>query len=204
VNIITPDIYNGLELLPKVIAGWNSDSPAFRQLITQYSPKHIIEVGTWLGGSAFTMARAIRDLNLSCKITCVDTWLGALEFWDQDAWTIERNLQQKNGYPQVYYQFLSNVVHEGFQDIILPFPTTSLIAARFFARRKITADLIYIDGSHDYEDIIADLKAYWPLTTTAMFGDDYAWSSVKTAVDEFSKVNNLQIHMESGMWVIKK
>ena len=79
-NQITPDIYHGLELLPKDLQGWNGESPIFSALIQTLKPRHIIEVGTWKGQSAITMARAVKAQGLATKITCVDTWLGALEF----------------------------------------------------------------------------------------------------------------------------
>jgi predicted O-methyltransferase YrrM len=44
-------------------------------------PLTIIEVGTWKGLSACTMASLAKRLNIPCKLICVDTWLGAPEFW---------------------------------------------------------------------------------------------------------------------------
>jgi hypothetical protein len=91
-----------------------------------------------------------------------------------------------NGYPQVYFDFLANVVQHGFQDVIIPVPCTSVIAARVLASQGIVADLIYIDGSHNYDDVVADIRAYRPLLRSGgvMFGDDYEWKSVREAVEE--------------------
>ena len=150
------------------------------------------------------MAKILKQKNIGdCKITTVDTWLGALEFIDSN--NGDHNLMKKNGYPQVYYQFLSNVVHNEVQEYINPFPSTSLIAARYFQKNDIKADLIYIDGSHEYEDVIADLKSYWPLVNNGgiMFGDDYdekQWPGVVKAVDEFSD----KIKEQEGFWILKK
>jgi hypothetical protein len=206
-NQITPDIYKDFTPLAKDLQGWNGTKPVFERFISESKPRHIIEVGTWKGQSAITMGHVIKKLGLSCTITCVDTWLGAIEFWTRLCDTPERNLLQKHGYPQIYFQFLSNVVHEGMQDIILPFPNTSICAARFFAERKITAKLIYIDASHEYEDVLADLKAYWPLVESGgiLFGDDWDWASVKRAVEEFSSANNLKLEVDTNtFWFIRK
>lgn len=206
-NQITPEIYNGLVLLPQDIQGWNGRMPIFAELIAEVKPKHIIEVGTWKGQSAITMAHAIKELKLDTKITCVDTWLGALEFWGSMKETSERNLLLKNGYPQIYFQFLSNVVHQGMQDIILPFPNTSFIAAKYFKESKITAELIYIDASHEYEDVLSDCREYWGIVSPGgkMFGDDWAWASVRTAVEKFAEENKLSI-IRTGIdfWSIAK
>jgi len=208
-NQINHEIYKDLQLLPKDLQGWNGDKPIFEKLIGEVKPRHIIEVGTWKGQSAITMAKAAIAQGLDTKVTCVDTWLGALEFWSHMKHTPERNLILKNGYPQIYYQFLSNVVHEGLQDRILPFPNTSFIASKYFKANHISADLIYIDASHEYLDVLSDCKEYWGLVNRGgiMFGDDWTWHEVKRAVEEFVSLNNLHLSLkvEDGThWIIKK
>lgn len=206
-NDITAEIYKNFELLPKDLQGWNGTNTIFEKLINEVKPKHIMEIGTWKGQSAINMAHIIQKLNSDCKITCVDTWLGALEFWDDLKDTAERNLMLKNGYPQIYYQFLSNVIHEGVQNIIFPFPTTSSIASKYFAKKKITAQLIYIDGSHDYKDVSDDCINYWNLLDPhgILFGDDWKWDSVRQSVTEFAEKNKLKIHhYDSEFWHITK
>lgn len=196
---LSNQIYDDFEPLPYNMNGWNGLYPVFKTLISQYNPSHIIEVGTWKGQSALHMADIVKELNLSCMITCVDTWLGSLEFIKEPG-DAERDLMLKNGYPQVYYQFLSNVIHRNHQDIIKPFPATSLIAARWFKANNITAQLIYIDASHDTDDVIADMRAYYDIATGALFGDDYGWQSVKEAVDMFGK----EVTFEDDKWIIRK
>ncbi len=208
-NIITKEIYNNLEnILPEDLQGWNGNSNFFHILIDEIKPELIIEVGTWKGQSAINMANYCRNINLQTEILCVDTWLGALEFWDNLKETDNRNLLLKNGYPQIYYQFLSNVIHQEVQDYITPFPTTSLIGARYFKRHNISSKLIYIDASHDYEDVLIDLQEYYDLLQPGgvMFGDDYiAWEGVRQAVDEFTSKRGIHLSVEeNNFWVIKK
>lgn len=209
-NKIDKDIYNFKHLLPPDFGGWNGESPWFENVIRQVHPSLIIEVGSWKGQSAITMGNALKKLNLRATIHCVDTWLGALEFWGDLSDTQERDLLLKNGYPNIYYQFLSNVIHAGLQDYILPFPNTSLIAARYFKNQGMVADLIYIDASHDYEDVLLDLEAYFPLLRNGgiMFGDDYNqhWKGVICAVDDFAKKHNLTVEVTpaDSFWIIKK
>ena len=154
------------------------------------------------------MAKSIKNNNIEAKIYCVDTWLGALEFWDNLYDTKERDLHLKNGYPQVYYQFLSNVVHNNVQDIILPFPITSNIASMYFTNKGIKADIIYIDGSHEEMDVAIDIDNYYRLLNKGgvIFGDDYFnFIGVRRAVDEFVKKNNLSLEtMDNQYWVLRK
>jgi hypothetical protein len=207
-NIINKEIYNNLELLPIDLQGWNGDSNVFGELIKEIKPNHIIEVGTWKGLSAITMCNVIKENNLNTQITCVDTWLGAVEFWDSLNNTNERNLLQKNGYPNIYYQFLSNVVHTNNQDIILPFPNTSRIGYYYFKNKQITADLIYIDASHEYEDVLDDINMYFQILNDGgiIFGDDFVhWQGVQKAVNEFTQKNNLKYEiLENNFWIIRK
>lgn len=191
-NSIGQNIYEGLELLPQDLQGWNSNNPVFVDLILKALPKTIIEVGTWKGGSAIHMGNICKSYRVDtepAKIYCIDTWLGAAEFWTGElARTPERNLLLKNGYPQIYYQFLSNVVHNGLQDYITPIPVPSSIGIKILKAQGVKADLIYIDGSHEYDDVYADLNTYSELLNPGgvMFGDDYySFADVGRAVNDF-------------------
>jgi hypothetical protein len=186
-NRIGKHVYEGIA--PSGVTelpGWNSYAPPFRELIEQVRPQVIIEVGTWLGASAIHMAKICRELGLATTIYCVDTWLGAEEFWTTLAATSERDLRQRHGYPQVYFDFLANVVEHKCQDMIVPVPNTSFIGHLILLHQKVTAQLIYIDGSHAYEDVKADILAYRKLLAPGgvMFGDDVQWEEVRAAVSE--------------------
>jgi hypothetical protein len=207
-NLIDKNIYNEFTLLPEDTSGWNGNSEVFVKLITEIKPKTIIEVGSWKGQSAINMGKTTKELELGTTIHCVDTWLGAIEFWSSLKETEERNLLLRNGYPQIYYQFLSNVIHNGLQDTILPFPNTSENGFRYFRDIKLTADLIYIDASHEEEDVYKDVNNYFTLLNAGgiIFGDDYvSWVDVKKSIDRFVKEKNLTLEvLENNFWVIKK
>lgn len=169
------------------VRGWGGESPVLREVIRQHRPRLVVEVGTWLGQSAITMATEMISLGLPGELVCVDTWLGSAEFWvdHKDPERYER-LNLRHGYPQVYYQFLANVCHAKVDDVITPAPMTSSIAAQLFRRWNLRADVTYIDASHSYDDVWSDLRAWEPLTTKCLFGHDYnSWPDVKEAVDDF-------------------
>lgn len=197
-------IYNNLELLPQDLQGWNGNSQVFSDLIGRIKPQTIIEIGVWKGQSSINMAKSIKALGLDTKMYCVDTWLGAFEFIDDN--TPERDLMLKNGYPQVYYQFLSNIIHNNVQDIIIPFPTTSSIAAKYFKSKGIKAQMIYVDASHDEEDVWSDLNNYYPLLEKGViFGDDFTWQGMKQTVEKFcNKFNTTYELLENNFWIIEK
>jgi hypothetical protein len=210
------NIYENFNPLPLDLQGWNGNSSIFSEVIDQVNPKTIIEVGTWKGQSAITMAEHCKSKGLETKIYCVDTWLGSLEFFDESLGMLssefyrqERDLRYVNGYPSVYYQFLSNVVHTNNEGLIIPIPNTSIIASRYFKNQNVEADLIYIDASHEYDDVSLDLKAYFPLLKSGgiMFGDDYIneWFGVVRAVNEFANKYFLEIEVrENNFWILRK
>lgn len=207
-NKIDKTIYENLNLLPLDLQGWNGNSKFFGELITNIKPTTIIEVGSWKGQSAVNMGKKVKELNLNTQIYCVDTWLGAIEFWTNLGSSNERNLQLLNGYPQVYYQFLSNVVHSELQDVILPFPNTSENGYRYFSHYGITSEMIYIDASHEVDDVYRDITNYFKLLKPngVIFGDDYVdWVGVRDAVNQFVSENNLNLEViENNFWVIRK
>jgi len=204
------DPYAGFcyEEIPFDGQGWGSNSPAFGQLVERVRPGLIIEVGTWKGGSALEMAAQLERLGLTnSRILCVDTWLGALEMWgDQTDAQRFGSLALKHGYPQLYYQFLANVCHKGAQHRIIPLPLPSLTAAQWLSLRAVRADLIYLDGSHEEEDVLADLMDYWDLLApgAVLFGDDYDWTGVRMAVDRFARDQRLTLDHLDDKWLLTK
>lgn len=195
-----------------------------KNLVQEKNPQLIIEVGSWMGWSAINMAESLAKMgDYQRGIICVDTWLGATEFWatgdENGGWWkqmhVEKDFFRENhyeflslrcGYPSVYYNFLSNIFHKKLQQFVCPFPQTSNIAARWFSLNNIQADLIYIDGSHDYEDVKLDIKNYYNILKNkgTIFGDDYWISDVRKAVDEFATEEKLSIQNHHPFWLIEK
>lgn len=191
----------GFKPLPKKLEGW-CDKVGLLYFVEKAKPKSIIEVGAWLGLSAITMGKAVKQMGINPVIRCVDTWLGATEFWDGLNTTAERDLMLKFGYPQVYYQFVSNVIHEGLGDCIIPWPMNSISAPAICNRWGIRADLIYIDGEHEEDMVRPELKRFWPLVEHGgvLCGDDYDCAGVKKAVDEFASKQNLPLEVKGRVW----
>ena len=208
--IFDTDPYAGLDITAYEpdIHGWHSDDPIFKSLIMEVQPHRLLEIGSWKGASALHMASILLQLGLTdAELCCVDTWLGSLEFWlMRDIPVFYRALAHKNGYPSIYYTFLRNVVSANFTEYITPFPITSSIAARFFNHFGLKFDLIYIDGSHDFEDVISDIKNYWPLlsATGVLFGDDYGADEVRRAVIETSQEFGVVPEIVGEKWVFRK
>lgn len=200
--IHTYNIWNEIDARDHVpdLQGWNSESEVFNRLIKETCAQEICEIGTWKGASAVNMARFVIG---SPEIVCVDTWLGSLEMWiDRE----KRSLMQFDfGRAGIYETFMRNIKCFGLQNIITPFPTTSSIAARFFHHHKICFDLIYIDASHETKDVFDDIRSYETLAPV-IFGDDYDWPSVRSAVDSFANMNfrDFDLEIANEKWILRK
>ena len=122
------------------------------------------------------MANRMIENSIPGCMVCVDTWLGGTEpFMVRDNLNYFESLDLKNGYPQLYYRFLANVMHSGVHDIIVPLAQTSAKAARILSNFGQRPDIAYIDASHQYIDVWVDLMLYWDLLQDdgIMIGDDY-------------------------------
>jgi predicted O-methyltransferase YrrM len=188
--------------------GWSEDFDVFEMVLKNKKPNLIIEVGTWKGSSAITIGNLCTKLNYNdTQILCVDTWLGSEEHY---TWLTDwkPDLKKINGFPSIYYTFLSNIVQANLQANIIPFGTTSSIAASVLKYFNIKADLIYLDASHDYESVKSDLKAYYELLNDggSLIGDDYSsmWQGVIDAATEFASEKQIDIQIHKSRFLIRK
>jgi len=93
----------------------------------------------------------------------------------------------------------------GLTSVVIPLPAPANIASKFLGYlldkdEMPTADLIFIDGNHDYDDVRADIANYFPLLSPGgiMFGDDFAWAGVSKAVNEYALRHNLTVVSPGG------
>jgi len=183
--------------------------PSMKSVFDAVKPTFVVEVGSWKGKSALHMAELLRaQNNKDFAVLCIDTWLGSIEHYTASLpqWAIGPTAY---GRPLLYEQFMSNIMHTGNQDVIVPFPTTSITGAKWLSKQPAKPELIYIDADHDEDEVYADLCRYWPLVDQggALMGDDFdtVWPGVICAVVRFSKENKLQVlHTNDHLWLIQK
>ena len=173
---------------PPDLQEWDSEHPVFAEAIAAVRPRLIVEVGTWKGASAIHMAGLCRKLELQTEIVCIDTWLGNWQHWSRSEGGVgsRDDLKIVNGFPRLFYQFMSNVIATGCENEITPLPLTGVAGAKLFEHFKIFPDIIYIDGDHEYESVLFDLRLWLKRLGPSgiLIGDDYNWPGVKKAVEE--------------------
>lgn len=175
--------------MPPLDHGWFGNGLQLEALFADRSIKVVVEVGSWVGASAIFMARLLPP---GGKLFAVDHWRGSSEHQlgeDYHHFAVHR----------LYHHFLSNVIHAGLTDVIVPVRMESGEAARAL---NVEPDLIYIDGAHDYESVRSDLYNWYPHAgpETIVCGDDWGRPEVERAVTEFAAEKGLEIHSFCAFW----
>ena len=216
IDYLKSNAYNNLDISNHKLDlhGWVNDGfDKSLNIVTEYlkNKENVIffEVGSWKGASISKITSKFKE-NIDLKyIMCIDTWLGAPEFltWGLDDSTRGISLGAQNGYPTVFYTFTKNMKLLGYNDKVIPFPMPSIQAADVLSYYNISADAMYIDGSHEYKSVIDDLETYKKLLKPGgiLWGDDYDnyWPGVKQAVDEFSNKYKYKLTITGNNWIIQ-
>lgn len=190
-----PEVYDlkENEILPFNPHNWFNQHDIFDRLLSSKpGTKLAVEVGSWMGGSARHIASRLTKDSL---LVCVDTWLGSEEHQPGGPWfVIDLDL--------LYRQFLSNTVHANLHDRMIPVRMSSLEAARKMHEMGIKFDFIYIDASHDYNNVKTDLNAWYQLLAPEgiFCGDHFHHLPIQWATGEFVNQRGLQLKTEGKFW----
>jgi hypothetical protein len=167
------------------------------------------EVGTWKGPSAARIVTQSLKAGLTLrKLVCIDTWLGSGEFltWGLNDPHRGGSLMHVGGYPTVFHTFTMNMKVLGLHDVVVPLPISSVQAVEVLTYYGLKADVIYVDASHEYEAVKADLEAYHQLLLPGGFlwGDDYTqgWDGVRRAVDSFAESTGMSLTVCGENWLL--
>lgn len=126
------------------------------------------------------------------RIIAVDSW------GDHAAVTSDETFEGE----ETYRRYLQNI--EPVSDRVETMRLSSLDAAKQFADRS--CDFVFIDASHEFEDVLDDLRAWYPKVKSGgvFAGHDYHWPGVSRAVHEFAVEQGLRRpRMTELCWVIE-
>ena len=133
--------------------------------------KIIVEIGCWKGCTT----RALAD-NTSGTVYAVDTFKGSVN---------EEKHQRLDEHPEdwLYNTFLTNTA--GIPNLIL-MRMTSVEAAAELAKKNVKVNMVFLDASHDYDSVKADILAWTPLLAPRglLCGHDRDWDGVRQATNE--------------------
>jgi hypothetical protein len=170
------DPYTLTTLLPRDLQGWRTQHPILTEAAKRASL--MAEVGVWKGAGVVDMVLA----SPGAEVLAVDTFRGSTEHWLNDKWVPFA----KSGF--LYDQFKSNIYHTGLTEVVTPLPMDSINASCLCAAKGLVFDLVHIDGAHDFESVLLDLR-HWCGLARVIVMDDYCdeWPEVVRAVDTFCK-----------------
>ena len=132
-----------------VVHGWLSDGEGecLYYLAKAASGKGVIvEIGSWQGKSTVWLAKGSLSSG-GGKIHAIDPHTGAPEQMEEYGYDI-----------QTFERFKENINKMGVQDVIIPLVKTS--EAAFQGWRGDEVSLLFIDGSHVYEDVKKDFTLW--------------------------------------------
>ena len=182
---------------PQFTVDWFSQNiPAWKNILHQLKPSKILEIGSFEGRSACFL---IDELSSSheTEIHCIDTWHGGAEHADLDMLAVENRFKHNIELSLSNTKFKSNILtHKGASQDIL----ATLLANGM----KGYFDFIYVDGSHEAPDVLADAVLSFSLLRQGgvIVFDDYLWVKFndprlhpKMAIDAFMNVYSKKLNV---------
>lgn len=139
------------------------------QIIPRLDPAHIVEIGSYEGQSTCDLIRRC-SASHPLLIHCIDTWAGGVE-------------HVRDGMNAVEQRFDGNVAlacgSTAHPVTLVKHKKASVLAlAELISAKGTPADLVYVDGSHQAPDVLADAVLSFQILRVGglMIFDDYLWS----------------------------
>jgi predicted O-methyltransferase YrrM len=134
------------------VEGWLGDYEAWalRQAVATVpgsDPARVVEVGSWKGRSTIALASGAAARPGGGVVVAIDPHRGAVA-------------HRMTGEPDSWHAFLANLERAGVRDAVEPVRATSRDARPSVADDSV--DVLFLDGSHRYEDVLEDLDAWRP------------------------------------------
>ncbi|MCH9614504.1 MAG: hypothetical protein SP1CHLAM54_15350 [Chlamydiia bacterium] len=196
-----PEPYNSVEeVLPFDGFGWFG--PHNQVMLTKFIQERkvhtVVELGSLLGLSTRFIANLLPPDGV---VYAVDHWKGSAEHQNPSRTDIYPKL------PTLYQQFLSNVIRTGLYKKIIPMRMTTQEAAEVI---DVIPDLIFVDASHDFDSVVADLELWFPFIQGhgIILGDDWNWGApdfpVRRAVQFFAQKYGMKARNYDSCWWIEE
>lgn len=197
INTIMKGKINHIYQEPHFGEDWFSYPNLYKNMVERFpSDSKFVEIGSWKGKSSAFMAVEIANSHKNIDFYCVDTWEGSVEHQGREELSKLFDIFQENMAPlDEYYTSMR---------------MTSLNAVNHFEDKSL--DFIFIDASHEYEDVKKDIKAWLPKVKPGgvIAGHDYYvegydyFPGVKQAVNESLNVNELILMENCWMYEVKE
>jgi hypothetical protein len=169
--------YEAILAAASLIPGWMTE-PELRWLAYQAAHhKRIVEVGSWKGRSTKALAGFTPG-----RVFAVDTWEGSPG--ERATHHAEASERGANELLADFCEYLDDEIASGR---CVPVRLPSVRAARVFGHWDgLRPDMVFLDGDHAYDAVLADLTAWAACAAPGalLSGHDYNWPDVARAVFE--------------------
>jgi hypothetical protein len=165
-------------------------------IIDQFNEAKFVEIGVWRGQSICYAAVEIINKGKNITIDAVDTWKGSPQE--------DLHIKDPHQDGTLYDIVLKNI--EPVKHIITPVRMDSIQASSRYEDRSL--DFVFIDGSHLYEAVKADIQIWLPKVKLGGFigGHDYGnhnepLNGVQQVVDEIFGEDKRIYNSGWGSWL---
>jgi predicted O-methyltransferase YrrM len=135
------------------IEGWLVPGQEFWLFSAAYNIRdgaRIVEIGSYKGRSSVCLGLACRGTRK--HVYSIDRWQGVYQ--DVESTDIKKAFSQ--GF---FEEWQGNITTNDLQDYVTPLVGNSADIARVW---RAPIDMIFVDGSHKFEDVIEDFENYYP------------------------------------------
>ena len=143
----------------------------------------VIEIGSWKGRSSYALAAS------GTNLICIDTWQGASD--EIPAWG-GKSLRDVAKEEDIFKAWMNNV-GSVFRNVdFLKMDSISAsklwqIGRKIIYGDNVKVDMVFIDGEHTFDAVVADIQAWQPKAKKLLCGHDIDREEVKRAL-EFCKI----------------
>jgi len=175
------------------------DIDAIEQLVKKIPDTGtIVEVGTFLGKSAVEWSKNTAKQNKNYKIICIDSFNSPIEILQDLLNTADFVVPDSDSHFQMFRHYTKHY--------------SNIVALEAFFNEDFEfnqqVDLLFEDSDHTQRTLNHALPFWWSRINPGgiLSGHDYYLREVKTAVDVFAMINNLEVKLFSGssIWYIEK
>jgi predicted O-methyltransferase YrrM len=125
---------------PQFEEDWFTYKALYTDMVRRFpSGSTFVEIGSWKGRSATYMATEIANSQKNINFYCIDIW-------------------ESEKCENLHDIFLTNI--EPVKKFCNPIKSNSVDASSLFENNSL--DFVFIDASHDYEDVKNDIKCWLP------------------------------------------
>ncbi len=174
---------NVCDVIP-TLYGWCSKEKAvqFIDLVLQVKPDICVEIGVFGGRSIFPVASALKFIDQGIVIA-IDPWdkEEIIRYFDPVKDKAHIDWWSKVNMEHVYYSYLGMLSQYQLEDYAITLRIPSQLACSVID----TIDILYIDGNHDEEASMNDVRMYLPKVRSGgyIWLNDSLWNAMQGSVD---------------------